>query len=1668
MKILYLLLVFALSFGTIGINAQDNYRTDDPPIETDTWLNTWLSFNYEGIDWDFLRFHYKPDDVDAYCIEHGVEMYPDSDYSVEDYNQEKLQDLAKIYYAVVDLGDSDLHYMAAQLMIWEMFGHPKIAKNEPNIKRAIAEINAKIKEYDKAIAPALEFKAEAEIGKLNIIEDKNKVLAKGYEIDSFSEGISDVRIVNNQIEYKIDNPNIEKLEIAVKPSAKLLAENQFDQGKVYIATSSQTLFSYNAKIPVNYAKAKINYEFKHGSLIIEKYDEDEHLITEDIGIDLYTTRLEGSKLVCDKKVNNQPYLIKNGQLTIPNLAYGSYIIKEVSCPDNLVLENKDIIIDINQQSVNYHLINKYKRGSLIIHKYDDEDQLVKDSIGIDLYRTKLVNGQYVEDEKINASPYISYNGEIRIDNLKYGRYLIKEVIAPDNFEINPEVFNVDINEVEINYNLVNKLKRGSILIHKYDSDDNLVLDEVGIDLYSSKLENGVLVADQKLNPMPYMSKAGVIRIDNLKYGTYFIKEVIAPNNQSLNLNMLQIDLNQQEITYKLVNDLKLGSLIIHKYDNEGKRVFKEIAVDLYRSKIVDGMIVKDQKVNDYPYVSINGVIQIANLKYGTYILKEVSCPDEYHLNENEIKIDINEASVSYKLVNDLKYGNIIINKYDSDNKPVLEEVGIDLYSSKLVDGRLVYDQKLNDSPYMSVNGEIRIDNLKYGTYFIKEVIAPANQDLNPNYIQIDLNQTNYHYKLINDLKVGSLIIYKYDNEGRKVKDEITIDLYNGIYVDGKYIKGDKYNEAPLVSIDGVIKIPNLKYGHYILKEVSCPDNFHLNETEIEIEISEASTSYNLVNELKYGSIVIHKYDNEGNQVFAEVGVDLYSSKLENGLLVADTKLNDQSYLSKDGVIEINNLKYGTYFIKEVIAPANQTLISHYIQVDVDKEVITYKLVNQLNKGSIVIEKFDSEHQLVSDIVGVDLYNTKEVNGRLVPNQKLNDTPYLSKNGVIRIDGLNYGHYFIKEVIAPDHLSIYPLAVEINLNASEIHYQLINDLKRGNLTIEKYDNQNNIVLEEVELKLYTTKFEDGKFIKDKLVNNQSYKTIDGRVTITDLKYGTYLLEELSCPDHLVLKNELVEIKVDDVNVTYQLVNEIKTGSLLIYKYDSDKQVVLEEVGIDLYSSKVIDGELKPDKKINFNPYMSKDGVIRIDNLDYGKYFIKEVIAPSHLEINKDYIEIDFNQTEVEYKLYNKIKEAEIIIHKEDQDNHQALANVGFKIYDVSQDQKDIVADVYLASPDSKLDLSKLVNDNEELYLAPSDYYHFENNTLSVNDYNVIDVEVLKTSPLFKLNNFETIYSIKGGKDNLNDDLAIYVNDKLIETEISLDEYMPSENSKYNELVYRFSYNNHEYLIKRYLSYESDLEFETKVYELVKNVRIYVGEDLALKDELKPLVGSLKAEVKTNKNGQAEVLDLKMKHDYLVCEADKLNAYSYDSACKFIKTNKVINEMTIQNSTKNIDLIIHKVNASKQQLKLNGAVFEFKQLDANNKIIKSSKYISGALHLEPADFKHANEVGLQVEVEGHKYPLNDYVNIENLKAGNYEVKLLNQNDEVIQTIFKELNDGEIHIEHLKYGDHIQVQEMKAPIGYEIDDHLYDFVVKTGDQFATIEQYRVNNIIVIKTAA
>lgn len=347
----------------------------------------------------------------------------------------------------------------------------------------------------------------------------------------------------------------------------------------------------------------------------------------------------------------------------------------------------------------------------------------------------------VLDSEGNAiKPISGIDGQVQIDQLAPGNYILKEDKAPIGYLVNQKNLTFTITneatgkpEVQLLDNYINY--QGSIQFKKANNQQE-GLNGAEFKLYDAK-GNNVKRADGEL--ISVISGAdGKVSLEHLAPGDYILKETKAPVGYVLSQKEIRFTIASEAIEEPdvavLLDFINYEGTISFIKTNQAGQGLANAEFSLFDEA---GKVVVDKAGKDIKAVSgEDGKVIMEHLAPGNYQLKEMKAPVGYLINQKSIPFTIvQEAEAEPKVVElaDFKnyQGTIQLTKVDA-------EIGGKSLSGAVFNVTDATGEIVKEQIVTNEKGQLKVDKLAPGTYYFVETKAPTGYQLSPKKYEVTI------------------------------------------------------------------------------------------------------------------------------------------------------------------------------------------------------------------------------------------------------------------------------------------------------------------------------------------------------------------------------------------------------------------------------------------------------------------------------------------------------------------------------------------------------------------------------------------------------------------------------------------------------------------------------------------------------------------------------------------------------------------------------------------------------------------------------------------------------------------------------------------------------------------------------------------------------------------
>ena len=602
---------------------------------------------------------------------------------------------------------------------------------------------------------------------------------------------------------------------------------------------------------------------------------------------------------------DQDVTVTNGEIVLDNLLVGEYTITEKNAPHGYLVNTATFSTTVNPGETSEVTITDEAPTGQILIKKSDADGLVQGEASLEGAEYTVYNSENKEVGKIMTDK----TGRGQLNNLVLGIYTVKETKAPVGYNLDPQTYTVELTYKDQTTSIVwnhvesqDKVKVGQIEILKTDTNNQpLKGGEFGIyannDMYigHTLYKKGQLVMSIKTNDK------GIAKSGNLPYGSYYVKELSAPDQEDGNKENFVLSDETQYV--KITGDKLFSMTFIDTTVTASKRDIAgtdEIKGAKMQVTDMNGKIIDTWTSTNKPH-SIKGLTEGHD-----YILTEITAPNGF-VKAESIKFTVSKEKKNQAVV--MKDKQVKISKTDLTGEK--EVVGAHLE---------VRDEfnKVVDS-WTSSEEAHYVSGLEEGKkYTLIETTAPDGY-IKAESITFTVSKENQEVVM----KDAEITVHKVDEE----TSEPVLDAQFSVF-------DEEGNLIDQWITDGKAHaVSHLEAGkEYILKETKTPRGYQT-VTDTTFTVSgEENLSLEIKEKPILVNIQVNKVDAKTKQLIKDKDFEftLYKD--------SDCIYSMAAASSKDGSATFKDLRYGTYYIKETKAPFGYHLSTEVKKVVIDENV----------------------------------------------------------------------------------------------------------------------------------------------------------------------------------------------------------------------------------------------------------------------------------------------------------------------------------------------------------------------------------------------------------------------------------------------------------------------------------------------------------------------------------------------------------------------------------------------------------------------------------------------------------------------------------------------------------------------------------------------------------
>lgn len=694
----------------------------------------------------------------------------------------------------------------------------------------------------------------------------------------------------------------------------------------------------------------------------------------------------------------------DGEILIPNLKPGSYVVTERIAPEGYACDTKPQTIEIGTDGATYkvHFQNQPMCSLVILKKdADNGNPLSGAQFKVTTSKGDVIgrnNGIFTTDS----------NGSITISYLAKDSYIVEEVKAPDGYVLEEQSKTIALDYGKTYTLEFTNKKMTSLVIKKVDSISGEPL--VGAKFVVEK-QNGEHVGEYTTD------NTGTILLPTLDPDWYVVRETKAPEGYIL------------DETPKTV-EVKTNVPMVVTFENKPLSGIKIVKTDSETGEPLEGVSFAVSKMNGEKIGTFKtdkeGMIYVSDLEDGYYTVTETEGLEGYHWDKEPKTVEVKSGKQTIVEVENQPYSGLVVEKTNSRTGDPIE--GVEFLVTKFNGEQIGYYET-------DESGLIVIEGLEEGTYLVKETKEAKGYKLDSEAKEVEIKDGKRTTLKVENDPMSSVLIHKIDS--------VTGEGIPGV----KFLLYDSDNE-PIGQFEtddeGYIWIrKELPEGKYKLRELEPAEGYISDNSEKTFYVQKGrTTEIEWENTPEVGQIVITKRSSEFNELTGlPAGSPLSGAVFE--IYNTTGNLVDKISSGSNGVAASKGLPVGVYTIKEVSAPRYYALNDKTLLAEIrhNGDIVRFEVLNSSISLNLTVQKKGPNAASPGQTIQYDIYEVQNGSTGTLENFYIHDRIPTDATRALKIVTGTYSERMYYKITYKTNYRDYRVLAENLLTKNSYEYSL---------------------------------------------------------------------------------------------------------------------------------------------------------------------------------------------------------------------------------------------------------------------------------------------------------------------------------------------------------------------------------------------------------------------------------------------------------------------------------------------------------------------------------------------------------------------------------------------------------------------------------------------------
>ena len=694
----------------------------------------------------------------------------------------------------------------------------------------------------------------------------------------------------------------------------------------------------------------------------------------------------------------------DGEILIPNLKPGSYVVTERIAPEGYACDTKPQTIEIGTDGATYkvHFQNQPMCSLVILKKDADNGNPLSGA----QFKVTTSKGDVIG--KNNGIFTTDSNGSITISYLAKDSYIVEEVKAPDGYVLEEQSKTIALDYGKTYTLEFTNKKMTSLVIKKVDSISGEPL--VGAKFAVEK-QNGEHVGEYTTD------NTGTILLPTLDPDWYVVRETKAPEGYILDETPKTVEVKTNVPTVVTFENKPLSGIKIVKTDSETGEPLEGVSFAVSK--------MNGEKIGTFK-TDKEGMIYISDLEDGYYTVTETEGLENYHWDKEPKTVEVKSGKQTILEVENQPYSGLVIEKTNSRTGDPIE--GVEFLVTKFNGEQIGYYET-------DESGLIVIEGLEEGTYLVKETKEAKGYKLDSEAKEVEIKDGKRTTLKVENDPMSSVLIHKIDSVTGEGIPGVNFLLYDS---DNEPIGQFETDDEGYIWIR-----KELPEGKYKLRELEPAEGYISDNSEKTFYVQKGrTTEIEWENTPEVGQIVITKRSSEFNELTGlPAGSPLSGAVFE--IYNTTGNLVDKISSGSNGVAASKGLPVGVYTIKEVSAPRYYALNDKTLLAEIrhNGDIVRFEVLNSSISLNLTIQKKGPNAASPGQTIQYDIYEVQNGSSGTLENFYIHDRIPTDATRALKIVTGTYSERMYYKITYKTNYRDYRVLAENLLTKNSYEYSL---------------------------------------------------------------------------------------------------------------------------------------------------------------------------------------------------------------------------------------------------------------------------------------------------------------------------------------------------------------------------------------------------------------------------------------------------------------------------------------------------------------------------------------------------------------------------------------------------------------------------------------------------